>query len=100
MRSRTSKGTNLSWKNCTLSPLDFYLSAQPKMFWKDAGLEGVGRPVSAGVLTDMAVVLHTVTCVASAVPSLTTCGMVLPAMHKFSRKVSFSFSSSMPNHIH
>ena len=93
----SSKRTNLSWKNCTLSPLAGYLSAKPKLSRKDAGLAGVGRPVS-GVLTDMAVVLHTVTCVASAVPSLTTCRMVLPAMHKFSRKVSFSFS--MPNHIH
>ena len=91
----SSRGTNLSWNNCTLSPLAGYLSAKTKM---SSGLEGVGRPVSAGVLTDMAIVLQKIACVASAVPSLSTCRMVLPGMRKFSRKMSFSFS--MPNHIH
>ena len=85
----SSRGTNLSWNNCTLSPLAGYLSAKTKM---SSGLEGLGRPVAAGVLTDMAIVLQTIACVASAVPSLSTCRMVLPAMHKFKRKMAFSFS--------
>jgi len=94
----SSRGTNLSWNNCTLSPLASCLSAEIKMSWKDDGLEGVGRPVSAGVLTDMAMALQTIGFVAWSVPSVTTYQTVVPAKHKFSRKMSFSFS--MPNHIH
>ena len=94
----SSRGTNLSWNNCTLSPLASCLSAEIGMSWKDDGLEGVGRPVSAGVLTDMAMALQTIGFVAWSVPSVTTYQTVVPAKRKFSRKMSFSFS--MPNHIH